>query len=137
LYAAIIGLALNRLGGEVPLPVFRAVDLMANAAVPGMLALLGIQLRSAPLFQGKAVIWRSSAIRLVAAPLLAVVLCAWLAVGGVERNVIILQASMPTAVIGAVLATEFDAAPQLVAAVIFLTTLLSMGTLSIVLGMIL
>jgi predicted permease len=137
LYAAILGLLLNQMGSEVPTPIFRAVDLMANAAVPGMLALLGVQLRSAPLFQGKAVIWRSSLIRLVAAPLLALVLCFWLAVGGIERDVIILQASMPTAVMGAVLATEFDTAPQLVAAVIFMTTVLSMGTLSVVLGLIL
>ena len=137
LYAAILGLLLNQVGGEVPLPIFRAVDLMANAAVPGMLALLGIQLRSSPLFQGQAVIWRSSFIRLVAAPLLAVVLCIVLAVGGVERNVIVLQAAMPTAVMGAVLATEYDTAPQLVAAVIFMTTVLSMGTLSVVLGLIL
>jgi predicted permease len=125
------------MGGEVPLPIFRAVDLMANATVPGMLALLGVQLRASPLFQGQAVIWRSSLIRLVAAPLLATLLCLWLAVGGVERDVIVLQAAMPTAVMGAVLATEFDTAPHLVAAVIFLTTILSMGTLSVVLSLIL
>lgn len=137
LYTATAGLLLNQMGGEVPLPIFRAIDLMANAAVPGMLALLGIQLRSSPLFQGQAVIWRSSAVRLVGAPLLALLLCMWLAVEGVERDVLILQAAMPTAVMGAVLATEYDTAPQLVAAVIFVTTLLSMGTLSVVLGLIL
>lgn len=137
LYTATAGLLLNQMGGEVPLPIFRAIDLMANAAVPGMLALLGIQLRSSPLFQGQAVIWRSSAVRLIGAPLLALLLCMWLAVDGIERDVLILQASMPTAVMGAVLATEYDTAPQLVAAVIFVTTLLSMGTLSVVLGLIL
>jgi predicted permease len=137
LYAAILGLLLNQMGGEVPTPIFRAVDLMASAAVPGMLALLGVQLRSAPLFQGQAVIWRSSLIRLVAAPLLAFALCLWLAVSGLERNVIILQAAMPTAVMSAVLATEYDTAPQLVATVIFLTTVLSMATLSVVLSFIL
>jgi malate permease and related proteins len=137
LYAAILGLLLNQMGGEVPTPIFRAVDLMADAAVPGMLALLGVQLRASPLFQGQAVIWRSAAIRLVAAPLLALALCMLLSVGGVERDVIVLQAAMPTAVMGAVLATEYDTAPHLVAAVIFMTTILSMGTLSVVLGLIL
>jgi predicted permease len=102
-----------------------------------MLALLGIQLRSSPLFQGQAVIWRSAAIRLIGAPLLAFGLCLLLGVGGIQRNVLILQASMPTAVMGAVLATEYDTAPHLVAAVIFMTTVLSMGTLSVVLGLIL
>lgn len=137
LYAAILGLLLNQMGGEIPTPIFRAVDLMANMAVPGMLMLLGIQLRASPLFQGQAVIWQSSFIRLVAAPILALLLCIWLAVGGVERDVLILQAAMPTAVMGAVLATEYDTAPHLVAAVIFMTTILSMGTLSVVLGLIL
>jgi hypothetical protein len=137
LYAAVAGLLLNQMGGEIPTPIFRAVDLMANAAVPGMLALLGVQLRASPLLQGQAVIWRSSAVRLVASPLLAVGLCAVLVIGGIERDVLILQAAMPTAVMGAVLATEYDTAPQLVAAVIFMTTLLSMGTLSVVLGLLL
>jgi predicted permease len=137
LYAAIFGLLLNQMGGEIPVPIFRAVDLMADATVPGMLALLGIQLYASPLFQGQAVIWRSALIRLVIAPLLAVVLCIGLAVSGMERDVIILQASMPTAVMSAVLATEYDTAPQLVAAVIFVTTLISMGTLSVVLSLLL
>lgn len=137
LYTALLGLLFNRFNVEVPLPLFRAVDLMADATVPGMLVLLGIQLRGAPLFQGQAVIWRSSFIRLVVAPLLALLLCNWLAVGGVERDVIILQAAMPTAAMTAVLATEYDAAPQLVAAVIFMTTLLSMITLSVILSLLL
>jgi predicted permease len=60
-----------------------------------------------------------------------------LGIQGVERNVLILQAAMPTAVITSVLATEFDAAPQLVATVIFVSTAASMVTLSLVLWLIL
>lgn len=137
LYAAIVGLLLNQWGGEVPLPIFRAVDLMADATVPGMLALLGIQLRATALFTNQAVIWRSVSIRLVAAPLLALILCLLLSVGGIERNVIILQAAMPTAVMSAVLATEYDTAPQLVSTVIFVSTVMSMISLSVVLGFLL
>jgi predicted permease len=137
IYGAIFGLLLNQLGAEIPTPIFRAVDLMADATVPGMLALLGIQLRTSPVFQGQAVIWRSLFVRLAVAPLLALVLSIWLAIGGVERDVIILQAAMPTAVISAVIATEYDAAPQLVATVIFVTTILSMATLSVILSLML
>lgn len=137
LYAAIVGLLLNQLGGEVPIPIFRAVDLMADATVPGMLALLGIQLRASPLFQNQAVIWRSVLIRLVAAPVLALTLCLLLSVDGIERDVIILQAAMPTAVMSAVLATEYDTAPQLVSMVIFISTVISMITLSVVLSFLL
>ncbi|MCC9075886.1 AEC family transporter [Litorilinea aerophila] len=133
LYAAALGLLLNWTGTEIPLSLFRALDLLANAAIPGMLVLLGIQLRSVPLLQGQAVILRSVAVRLLAAPVVAWQLCAWLGITGVERNVLILQAAMPTAVMAAVLATEYEAAPQLVAAVIFLSTAVSMVTLSVVL----
>ncbi len=137
LYAATAGLLLNRIGGELPQPLFRSIDLLANAAIPGMLVLLGIQLHAAPLGQGYGVIARSALIRLVAGPLLAWLLTALLAVGGVERSVIILQAAMPTAVMSAVLATEYDAAPKLVATVIFVTTVASMVTLSVVLWLLL
>ncbi|RIK50594.1 MAG: hypothetical protein DCC57_11770 [Chloroflexi bacterium] len=133
IYAATAGLLLNRLGGELPQPLFRAVDLMADAAIPGMLVLLGIQLHAAPLGQGHGIILRSAVIRLLVAPLLAWLLTMLLGVDGVERNVIILQAAMPTAVMSAVLATEYDAAPKLVATVIFVTTVASMVTLSVVL----
>jgi malate permease and related proteins len=137
LYAAIGGLALNMIAVELPLPIFRAVDLLANAAIPGMLVLLGIQLHAAPLANGHAVILRSAVVRLAMAPLIAWGLTYLLQMSGVERDVLILQAAMPTAVMAAVLATEFDTEPQMVATVIFLTTVVSMGTLSVVLWLLL
>jgi predicted permease len=137
LYAATAGLLLNWLGGGVPLPLFRAIDLLANAAIPCLLVLLGIQLRSTPLVQGQGIVLRSAVVRLVAAPLVAWQLCLLLGISGVERNVVILQSAMPTAVMTAVLATEFDAAPNLVATVVFVTTLASTVTLSLVLSMLL
>jgi predicted permease len=133
LYAALAGFVLNQTGIELPTPVFRAVDLLASAAIPGMLTLLGIQLQVAPLLQGQTVVWRSAFVRLVASPLLTALLCLVLGVVGVERNVLILQSAMPTAVMTMVLATEFDTAPQLVATVVFFTTAASMATLSLVL----
>jgi len=137
LYTAVLGLVFNQWNVVVPPPVYRAVDLLAGAAVPGMLILLGIQLRGVPLNQGLAVIWRSTGLRLVVAPLLAWLLCIAYGVMGVERDVIILQAAMPTAVMASVLATEYDLSPQLVSAVIFVTTVISMITLSVVLTLLL
>ncbi len=133
IYAATLGFVLNQTGLALPTPVFRAVDLLANAAIPGMLTLLGIQLQSAPLLQGQTVVWRSALVKLVVSPLLTALLCMLWGLTGVERNVLILQAAMPTAVMTTVLATEFDTAPKLVAAVVFFTTLASMVTLSLVL----
>ena len=133
LYAALFGLLFNRFGVPVPDPLFRAVDLMADAAIPCMLVLLGIQLSVTPINRDQLVVWRSMAIRLVLSPLVALLLCQLLGATGLERQVFILQASMPTAVVTTVLATEFAAAPRLVAAAVLLSTLASMVTISLVL----
>lgn len=133
LYAAVIGLLLNRFAIPVPDSLFRAVDLMADAAIPCMLVLLGLQLSVTPIRRDQIVVWRSIAIRLVLSPLIALLLCLFLGVDGLERQVFILQASMPTAVVTTVLATEFAAAPRLVAAAVLMGTLASLATISLVL----
>lgn len=137
LYAALLGIGLNLGQVTAPQSLLRSIDLMANAAIPGMLILLGVQLRAAPLRQAQGAIWNSVALRLLVSPLIAWLLCMLLGISGVERNVIILQAAMPTAVMTAVLATEFDTAPQLVASIIFFSTAASMVTLSVILALLL
>lgn len=133
LYAAIGGLVFNLLHWQLPVPVFRAVDLVADLAIPLMLVILGVQLRSTLQLHSPGLVARSVVIRLVAGPLAAWLIC-WLSgIGGVEQKVMVLQAAMPTAVITSVVANEFDAAPELVATDIFISTLLSMATLSVVL----
>ncbi len=133
LYAATLGLVMNRLSIEVPQSLFRSIDLLAGAAIPGMLVLLGVQLRATTMERNQTIVWRSSLIRLIVAPIIAALLCVWLGVGGLERQVLIIQAGMPTAVMTSVLATEFNTAPKLVAAAILVSTLLSMVTLSFIL----
>lgn len=133
LYAALAGLALGWADTEIPVGIYRAVDILASAAIPCMLIMLGIQLRSAEIFRHQRGVTRSVIVRLVASPLIAVAACALLGIGGVERSVVIAQSAMPTAVITSVLATEYDAAPRLVATVILMTTLFSIITLSVIL----
>lgn len=137
LYAATGGLLLNWLQADIPLTATRAVELLADAAVPGMLVLMGIQLQSATLFQRDWTLLRTAGVRLLISPAIAIGLCTLLGVSGVERNVIVLQAAMPTAVMVSVLVTEYDADPQFAATLIFFTTVLSLITLSILLSVIL
>jgi predicted permease len=136
IYATLLGVILNRLAIPVPDPLYRAVDLMAGAAIPMMLVLLGIQLSVTPFTHDQRVVWRSVVIRLGLSPLIALALCLVMGVSGLERQVVILQASMPTAVVATVLSTEFAAAPRLVAAAVLVSTLVSMVTVSVVLVMI-
>ena len=132
-YAAVAGLLCNYYQLQVPTPIFESVNLLANAAVPIMLVVLGVQLHAVPRGEQLPLIARPVLIRLVVAPLLSLGLCILLGVTGLTLDVFILQAAVPTAVMTSVLATEFEAALRFVAAVVFYCTVASMVTLSVVL----
>lgn len=136
LYAALGGLLFNRLHWELPVPLFRSIDLLAQAAIPLMLIILGVQLRTNFRWHRPALVLRSVLIRLLVGPLVAWSICRLLNISSVEQSVMIIQASMPTAVIASVVATEYDAAPELVATDIFVSTFVSMVSLSIVLWLV-
>ena len=135
LYGAILGLLLGYFQVDLPVGLMRSVDTLANAAVPTLLVLLGVQLSQAPIQGRQQVLARTALIRLVGGPLLAVLLCWLFDAQGLERAIIILQSSMPTAVSATVLATEYDAAPNLVATIVAFTTIASLFTVSGVLWM--
>jgi len=135
IYAAIAGFAFNVTEVTLPLPLERSVDLLADAAIPGMLALLGIQLSRATIRGQIPVILLTSGVRLVVGPVVAVGLALLFGLSGLSFNVAIVQSSMPTAVIAGVLATEFGADSEFVTSVIVVSTLLSVVTLSILLSL--
>jgi malate permease and related proteins len=135
IYAAIIGFIFNVTDFTLPLPLERSVGLLADAAIPGMLALLGIQLSRATIRGQIPLILLTSGVRLVVGPVVAVGLALLFGLSGLSFNVAIVQSSMPTAVIAGVLATEFGADSEFVTSVIVVSTLLSVLTLSILLSL--
>ncbi len=131
-YAAILGLLVNLGQVSIPNPIMRLTNILANAAVPLMLIVLGIQISRASL-QGQ---WRvmlgASSIRLFGGAVVGVLLALLLGLEGITRQVGIVQAAMPTAVISAVLATQFNSDAKLVSSIILLSTLLSLLTIPFV-----
>ncbi|MCD4685906.1 MAG: AEC family transporter, partial [Anaerolineae bacterium] len=135
-YAVALGFLLNFTNTELPTPAARASEVLAQAAVPGMLVVLGLQLRRAKLKGQLRPIFTASALRLIAGPLLALPLILLMGMEGTTRQVAIVQSAMPTAVISGVLAAEFGADAEFVTATILVSTILSMATLSILLTII-
>ncbi|KAA3648075.1 MAG: AEC family transporter [Chloroflexi bacterium] len=131
---AIYGLALafifNAFDLSLPLPLDRSVNLLAHAAIPSMLVLLGLQLQR--------VVWNgqvramilANGMRLAMAPIIAIGLSILFGLQGPARQAGILEASMPTAVFATILATEYDVEPAFVTTVVTTTTLLSPLTLT-------
>jgi len=135
-YGALAGFVVNLATITVPEPVAKAVDLLGGASVPLMLLLVGVQLARASLAGQLKLIGLATFVRLVVAPAVALVLAVGLRLTGVTRQVCITEASMPTAVMTIILATEFEAEPQLVAGVVFVSTLASVITLTLLLALI-
>lgn len=133
-YATALGFLLNALNLSLPLPLERMSGLLSQAAVPVMLIILGLQLsRMSLVLDRVGPILLATALRLVAAPLIAFLLAYLLGLSILTRQVSIIQASMPTAVMAGVLATEFGNDAQFATAVVLVSTLASIITLSVLL----
>jgi predicted permease len=132
-YAAVLGLAVNLTGIEVPLLPLRITTILGSAAVPLMLLMLGIHMSRSSLQGQWQVIGSASLMRLVGGAMIGFMLAWLLGLDGITRQTAIIEASMPTAVVAGVLATEFDSDAELVSSIIVLSTLLSLLTLPVIL----
>ncbi len=133
-YAVTFGLLFNLAHIEMPAPLTKAIDLAGSAAVPTMLTILGIELARAKIEDNRAVIGAATITKLIVAPLFAFPLAALMGLDGVTRAVCIIEASMPTAVMATIVAVEFNARPKIVTGIVFASTLGSIVTLTILLG---
>lgn len=117
---------------ELPLVISRPIELLAGGLIPTMLIALGVQLASAGIPRPNLDMLMASVLRLVISPLLAVGLALPLGISGLAREVGILQASMPIAVLVTIIAAEYETEPAFVTASVLFSTLLSVVTLAIV-----
>jgi malate permease and related proteins len=129
-YAVILAFLFVRTGWELPLPAARAVNLFADASIPTMLVLLGLQLTRMQWAGDGLAMSLAGGMRLIVSPLLAILYSQFFGMQGVARQAGILEAGMPTAVLVTVLATEYDLEPSFVTTVVVISTLLSPLTLT-------
>ncbi len=115
---------------DLPLAIWRPIDLISSAAIPSMLILLGMQIAHSGLPKRKDLLFTSVGLRMLASPLIAWFLAPLMGLSGVGRQSGILQAAMPTAVLTTVIATEYDVEPEFVTGVVLVTTLISPFTLT-------
>lgn len=132
-YAGLAGLALWATGLRAPLPIERFAALAGQAAIPVMLIILGMQLADVQWRDHLAPVGLAAAIKLIGGPLLGLLFAGLLSLSGITRQAAIVEASVPTAVMAIVLATEYDTAPRFTASVVMVTTLISLATMTIIL----
>jgi predicted permease len=134
IYAAFLGLALQLLHVHVPNTLMEGISLVADASIPTVMLVLGMQLA---VIAKKRVAYRYvtavSVIRMALSPLLAVAIVYFMPINDLLKAVIILQSSMPAAANTTMFALQFGTEPDLVSFTTFITTLLSILTIPIVL----
>ena len=129
------GLIVRTAGVTLPVGVARGVELLAQSAIPMVLIALGLQLGQRSSLRLTAPVLVASGVRVVVLPVLATGLGLLLGLRGLELSSLILACAMPTAVNAFMLAREYGSNPELVASVVALTTLASLGTIALVVAL--
>lgn len=134
LYAFLLAIIMRSVPFDMPQSVFRAIDLLAQAAIPGQLLMLGIQLSRVRLHHFGVDSILLSCIKLLIPPFLGWAITTMLGITGLLQAVLIVEASMPSAVNALILATQFRRSPELAATVVFVSTVFSLVTITVLLS---
>lgn len=135
IYAVLLALLANYLHWSPPLPLERTISILADAAVPTLLILLGIQLHKTQWYRGIQALSLSTIMRLIVSPALAFVF-AWLyGLHGTAQQAIIAESATPTAVMATVLATEYNIKPAYITTAVLVSTLISPLTITPILAL--
>jgi len=131
-YGLIAAGAVRYFHWKIPLFLDRSVGLLADASIPLMLVILGLQIAAARTWPRDRLflISMASFLQLIVTPLIALLVTHWIGLNGLARQAAVLQASMPAAVVTTVLATEYDLDAHLVTGTVMITTVLSPLTLT-------
>ena len=129
-YGVLFALLINGLNIEMPLALSRTIDLAAGGSIPMMIVLLGVELSRIKWSKELRGVGLSVSLRLLIAPVIALLLTPLLGLQGAAWQAGVMQASMPAAVNTTILASEYKLDSSLVTAIVFIGTLLSPLTLT-------
>lgn len=131
-YAAILAILFNGLNLSIPENLFGTIDLIAEAAIPMVMVILGMQL--AMIKWGNfdwGNITFSVVLRMFISPLIAWGLVMLMPFDPLLSKVLIVSAAMPSAATIVIYAVQFQAQPKLVSSVTLITTIISIPTITI------
>ena len=131
LYATVAGLVVNATEATLPVALDTPIDAFADAAIPVMLVVLGLQLLRGVERAALRDVAASAALRLAGGPLLMWGVTLLLGIGGATQQTLIVLAAMPTAVFTTILATEFAARPRFVTLAVVASTFGSVASLTV------
>jgi hypothetical protein len=133
-HALVIALLMSGMSISLPAFLTKSIGLISQATIPLFIFILGLQLASIKLkFGFVKIVLLAVCIRLVVSPALAYPFLELIGVSGLEQKIAVVQTSTPAALLPLMYAIRFNRSPDLLAAIIFATTLLSGISLTVLL----
>ncbi len=137
LYAVVIALIITGWSLPMPLALSKGLALLAQATIPLLIFVLGLQLSNLKMkVSYLKIILFAVGIRLIISPLIASPALQFLGITGLEQQVALVQTSTPTALLPLMYAIRFNRSPDLLAAIILATVLLSSISLTVLIKLI-
>lgn len=134
-YALLLALILKWFQVELPRPVFHPIQMVGLAAIPVNLLQVGMGLSRFRMNKKVGLVFGLSVLKLAAVPALAWGIFALLGVQGMAFKTAILQIGMPSAVYCSILATHYDGDAETASAIVFVSLLLSVISLTVLITM--
>jgi hypothetical protein len=131
--ACIAGIAYSRLVGSFPTPIDNTLKLMSQVTLPLALFSIGGSLTFANLRSNFSLALAAAGLKLVALPLVGLCLLWLFGVSGLAFKVSMLFFAQPTSTAIYILSSQLNSDTELASAVIVLSTLLSFGSMALVL----
>lgn len=131
IYAVLLGIFLSAMQASLTKPLLTSLRYLGDGLIPVALVTLGIQLAEQTSLRDGIAISVAAILRLLISPLSMVAIVHLFGVQTELARVLILGASVPTAVNTALLAIEFKVNPQLASAIVLITTLICPLTVTI------
>ena len=133
LYAVVIGLAVNLLNIQIPEALAQPVEMIGMITIPLALLVLGYKLTEIKL-SGLGIAVLASVFKILGGFLVAFLVIKLFSIDGLARDILLLQATMPSAVMAMLLASKYERDASLVASIVFISTMLSIITIPLILS---
>ena len=132
IYAIIIALLFNIIKYKLPSLILTPIDMIGQITIPLALIVLGYRLTKIKVKQVKKA-FLVSLFKMVGGFIIALSIVTIFSLTGLIRNILILQAAMPSAVLTMVICYKYKRDADLVASIVFISTLLSIITIPLIL----
>lgn len=137
LWGVILGISFNILNIPIGMIVDDFIGYLAAAAIPIIMISLGLSLQFKGLKKNLKVAGLDVFVKLFIAPIIALILVTLLGLSGIEYKIAIIEAAMPSGILTLILAVTYKLDFKIAANCSIVTTIFSLLTLPIIIGILL